>query len=181
MNQTNVVEVVAHVLAGDGTLPNNEFCPLLIYPGAVVLDDEDPAAVFEALFVSNRWIGCWRNGIYPFHHYHSATHEALGIFSGSATVQFGGKDGVTVSARPGDVIVLPAGVGHKKVNSRGTLGVVGAYPIGQRPDLCMPQAARAQNHARAVAAVPLPEFDPVYGADGPLFAHWRRPDAASAT
>jgi len=31
----------------------------------------------------------------------------------------------------------------------------------------------ARRSAEAVAEVPLPECDPVYGAKGPLFAHWK--------
>jgi uncharacterized protein YjlB len=30
-------------------------------------------------------------------------------------VRFGGEDGVVLTAKPGDVIVLPAGTGHKKL------------------------------------------------------------------
>ena len=72
------------------------------------------------------------------------------------------------------MIVLPAGTGHKKLSSRGALGIVGAYPAGQHPDTCTPLLSNARRSAEAVARVPLPEADPVYGAHGPLFAHWRR-------
>ena len=173
MNEPRDTQVVAHLLQADGAIPNNERCPLLIYPGAVALAGPDPAAVFEALFESNRWTGSWRNGIHPFHHYHSTAHEVLGIYSGEATVQFGGDNGVTVTARPGDVVVVPAGVGHKRLNSSGRLGVVGAYPAGQHPDMCVAKLTSARRHADVVAGVPLPERDPVCGADGPLFDHWR--------
>jgi uncharacterized protein YjlB len=88
-------------------------------------------------------------------------------------LQFGGDGGVVVTARPGDVIVLPAGTGHKKVSSRGALGIVGAYPAGQHPDACTPLRSNARR-AEAVAHVPLPECDSVCGADGPLFTHWQR-------
>ena len=84
--------------------------------------------------------------------------------------ELGGDAGVKVVARPGDVIVLPAGTGHKKLSSRGDLGVVGAYPDGARPDTCMPPL---KNNAVAVAKVPLPPGDPVFGESGPLFQHWR--------
>ena len=49
----------------------------------------------------------WRNGVFPFHHYHSNAHEALGVYEGEVTVQFGGDGGVTLTARPDDMIVLP--------------------------------------------------------------------------
>jgi uncharacterized protein YjlB len=77
---------------------------------------------------------------------------------------------VTVTANPGDVIVLPAGTGHKKLSSRGDLGVVGAYPEGQHPDTCR---TFSKNHLQAIARVPLPACDPVHGPGGPLFTYWR--------
>jgi uncharacterized protein YjlB len=166
-------QVLAYQLAPGGAIPNHPRWPLLVYPGAVALCGDDPAAAFEDLFTRNRWPAAWRNGIFPFHHYHSNGHEVLGIYSGEASVRFGGESGVTIVARPGDVIVLPAGTGHKKLSSRGELGVVGAYPEGARPDTCMPPFARTKRNADAVARVPLPAADPVFGAGGPLFEHWR--------
>jgi len=164
------VNVVTHLLASAGPIPNHPRWPLLVYPGAV--KDIAPET-FEEMFTRNKWPAAWRNGVLPFHHYHSNGHEALGIYSGEVTVQFGGDTGVTVTAKPGDVIVLPAGTGHKKLSSKGVLGVVGAYPAGSRPDTCMPPFARAAKSASTVAKVPLPECDPVFGAGGPLFDHWR--------
>jgi uncharacterized protein YjlB len=162
------VNVVTYLL-------NHPRWPLLIYPGAV---KEIAPEAFEELFTKNRWPAAWRNGVFPFHHYHSNGHEALGIYSGEVTVQFGGDGGVTVTAKPGDVIVLPAGTGHKKLSSKGALGVVGAYPEGSHPDTCLPPFARAGKSAATVASVPLPACDPVYGVDGPLFTYWRAASAA---
>ncbi len=64
------------------------------------------------------------------------------------------------------------GTGHKKLSSRGALGVVGAYPEGSNPDTCMPPFARSRSNAGKVAQVALPAADPVYGPVGPLFEHW---------
>ena len=166
-------KVVAHLLAAAGAIPNHPRWPVLFYPDAVTIVGGDPAAMFEELFTRNGWPAAWRNGVFPFHHYHSNAHEALGIYSGEVTVQFGGDAGVTVTARAGDVVVLPAGTGHKKLSSKGALGVVGAYPMGAHPDACMPPFARARKSAAAVAQVPLPAADPVFGESGPLFEHWR--------
>lgn len=159
------LNVVTHLL-------NHPRWPLLIYPGAV--KDTAPET-FEALFTRNQWPAAWRNGVHPFHHYHSNGHEALGIYSGEVTVQFGGEAGVTVTARPGDVLVLPAGTLHKKLASRGALGVVGAYPEGSWPD-----TSRKLSPAdlQKIVAVPLPAADPVHGAGGPLFTYWRAASAA---
>ena len=164
--------VIAHLLAPSGAIPNHRRWPLLVYPGAVALAAPDPATVFEKLFDDHEWPAAWRNGVYPFHHFHCDAHEALGVYSGEVTVQFGGDEGVVVTARPGDVIVLPAGTGHKKLASHGALGIVGAYPAGQHPDMHTPLLSNAQRSAEAVMRVPLPECDPVYGAGGPLFTHW---------
>jgi uncharacterized protein YjlB len=165
--------VIAYPLASGGAIPNHPRWPLLVYPAAVAIEGPDPAAAFERLFGENRWPAAWRNGVYPFHHFHTTAHEALGVYSGEVTVQFGGDGGVALTARPGDVLVLPAGTGHKKLSSRGALGIVGAYPAGQHPDMNTPLLANAKRTTEAVARVALPELDPVHGADGPLFAHWR--------
>jgi uncharacterized protein YjlB len=172
--QGDLPPVVAHQLAPGGAIPNHPHWPLLVYPAAVEIAGSDPAAAFEALFDRNRWPAAWRNGVYAHHHFHTTAHEALGVYSGEVTVQFGGDDGIVVTARPGDVIVLPAGTGHKRLSSRGALGVVGAYPAGQHADICTPLLSNRTRHAGAVAQVPLPECDPVYGAEGPLFTYWKR-------
>ena len=164
--------VITHRLAPAGAIPNHPQWPLLVYPAAVAIVGTDPAAAFEALFDRNRWPAAWRNGVFPFHHFHTNAHEVLGVYSGEVTVQFGGDEGVVVTARPGDVIVLPAGTGHKKLASHGALGIVGAYPAGQHPDMHTPLLSNARRSAEAVMRVPLPECDPVYGATGPLFTHW---------
>ena len=165
--------LIVHRLPPSGGIPNHPHWPLLIYPGALPIAGTDPATLFEDLFERNGWPPAWRNGIYPFHHFHCDAHEALGVYSGEVTAQFGGEDGVVVTARPGDVIVLPAGTGHKKLSSSGALGIVGAYPAGQQPDMCTPRAPGPQRHASAIAGVARPELDPVYGEAGPLLEHWK--------
>ena len=165
------MKVVAHLLAPDGAIPNHPRWPLLVYPGAVAIAGADPASLFEDLFTRNRWPAAWRNGVHPFHHYHSDGHEALGVYAGEVTVLFGGEHGITLTARPGDVIVLPAGTGHKKLASKGSLGVVGAYPQGASPGTSM--KAFSGKTLASIDAAPLPAADPVYGARGPLFEHWK--------
>jgi uncharacterized protein YjlB len=138
--------------------------PLLVYPA--VSGEQVTPEFFEGLFTRNRWPAAWRNGVFPFHHYHSNSHEVLGVYAGEVTVQFGGDAGVTLTAKPGDVIVLPAGTAHKKLSSRGALGIVGAYPEGSDPDTCRGTPDRSLQ-------APLPACDPVHGPGGPLFTHWK--------
>jgi uncharacterized protein YjlB len=152
------MNVVTHLL-------NHPRWPLLVYPAAI--EEVSPEA-FEELFSRNRWPAAWRNGVHPFHHFHSNSHEVLGLYEGEVTVQFGGNTGVTLTAKPGDVIVLPAGMLHKKLSSKGPLGVVGAYPEGSTPDTCLTQKSSSR-----ISPVPLPPCDPVHGPGGPLFTYWR--------
>lgn len=167
-------QVIAHLLEADAEIPNNARLPLLVYPAAVRLDVPDPASVFEHLFASNDWVGSWRNGIFPYHHYHSTSHEVLGIYSGSAVAQLGGEGGVRLTLNPGDVVLIPAGVGHKKLSSTGTLGVVGAYPSGQQPDICRANRDACRRATEQAARVFVPARDPVHGIGGPMCEHWRQ-------
>src|SRR3569832_652948 len=115
----------------DGETPNNPHFPLIHYRSAVVLDpDYDPAAMFEVLFKHYGWVGQWRDGIYPYLHFHTKTHEVLGIARGHARVRFGGQRGRTLELKAGDVVILPAGTGHRRLSASDALLVVGAYQEG---------------------------------------------------
>jgi uncharacterized protein YjlB len=171
MNRIDAVEPLTVQPAADGVVPNNPRLPVLHYR-RVLPGDGDRAAAFERLFDAHGWPAAWRNGIFGFHHFHSTAHEALGIYSGTVTVRVGGEHGVDVVLEPGDVVVLPAGVGHQQRGCRGRLGVVGAYPAGQSADLCEPDAGRLRARMAAVAGVPLPAEDPLFGPRGPLMRHW---------
>ena len=162
------------LLEDDGAIPNNEEHPLLVYSGVLELPGHNPAAACEEVFQANGWGGSWRNGIYSFHHYHSTAHEVLAIARGEARVQFGGEKGPVFELKPGDVVVIPAGVGHKNLGASADLLVVGAYPQGQSWDLCRGTPDERPWAVANVASVPLPESDPVYGKRGPLRKHWPR-------
>jgi uncharacterized protein YjlB len=171
-------EVLVHRLGDDGTYPNNDRLPTLLYRGALALNERPGAATMESLVRSHGWSGTWRNGIYGFHHYHSTAHEVLGMARGSADVQLGGPDGPRMEVTTGDVLILPAGVAHKNHGSSPSFLVVGAYPDGQDWDLLTGDPEERPQADRAIAAVPEPEEDPIYGPDGPLITHWKS-DGAS--
>ena len=112
-NRVRRIEPATWLFADDGLVPNNPALPLVIYRGAIdVVHARDPAALFEAAFARNGWAQSWRNGIYPFAHYHSMCHEVLGIARGAACVRFGGGRGEELDVNAGDVAILPAGWRH---------------------------------------------------------------------
>jgi uncharacterized protein YjlB len=173
MATTLAPRVALHRFADDGRIPNNPRLPLVVYEGALA-DDGDMASACERLFHRNGWGDGWRNGIFPYHHFHSTAHEALGIVRGSARVQFGGEAGATLDVSAGDVVVIPAGVGHKRLSGSRDLLVIGAYPRGQAADLRKGDPAEIAEVRANVAKVPLPSQDPVLGAEGPVVDRWRK-------
>ena len=94
------VQITPHYFRDDGVVPNSAF-PLIVYQNALSLPEDDPARAYEQVFAANRWSRSWRNGIYPFHHYHATAHEVLGIAQGSARVCMGGEQGVRLTIGPG--------------------------------------------------------------------------------
>ena len=153
----------------DGAIPNSRL-PLLVYRDAVPAD----AARIEDIFAANHWPPAWRAGVHPFHHFHSTAHEVLGVARGKASILFGGPGGTVLTVQAGDVVVVPAGVGHCNLDQSGNLLIVGSYPDnGSGPDLRRGKLAEHDAAQRAIGAVPLPSSDPVQGVNGALAGLWR--------
>ena len=157
-------------MTDDGTFPNSRL-PLLVLRGALAGEDADAV---ETRFGAHGWSGFWRAGIYPFHHYHSTSHEVLGCFAGQASVRLGGPSdrGITATVHAGDVLVIPAGVAHCRLGASADFAVVGAYPEGRRWDLLRGEAGERPAADARIAALPLPAQDPVGGTAGPLRRLW---------
>lgn len=153
----------------DGQFPNSRF-PLLLYKSVVA--DPSPEAM-EALFDRNGWPPAWRSTVFTYHHYHSTAHEVLGVATGSGRLMLGGPNGREFDVTAGDVIVIPAGVVHRRLSSSPDFLVVGGYPPGRSWDLLRGDPGDRVFADRAIAKVPLPATDPVEGKDGALLQHWR--------
>src|SRR2546421_5386944 len=171
-------EIIQHLLFEDEYYPNNPSLPLLIYKKVFNLPTENAAGPIEKIFHENQWSNSWRDGIYDYHHYHSNTHEVLGVHSGHCIVQFGGEHGVTEELRTGDVVIIPAGVAHKKIAGE-HFKCVGAYPLGHDYNMHYGEPGEKQQTMAEISEVALPETDPVYGSGGPLKEYWEKRTAYS--
>lgn len=166
-----MTDLKTYFFKDDGSIPNNPQLPLLVYPGALS-EGQTNASKCRDLLNSHGWSNSWVNGIYEYHHYHSTTHEVLAVLSGTADVKMGGEQGEEMTISSGDVIVIPAGVGHCNVGSSGDFRVIGAYPDGREHDLCTGKENERPEVLQNIREVPLPEFDPVTGEKDPLHKFW---------
>lgn len=168
------MEALLKMIPENGSFPNNNTLPLLIYKKALDIPHLNPE-LFETLFLLHGWTNGWRDGIYTFHHYHSNTHEVLGIYSGSCQVQIGGENGEVVQLEKGDVLIIPVGVSHKNTGSTEDFMCVGAYPFEIDYDTCYGKPEEKISAAQNIQKTPLPTTDPLYGAKGPLCEAWNIP------
>jgi len=144
-------------------VPNSPL-PVLLYRSVLAGHVAGKGRAFRQRFKANGWTGIWTDTIYDYTHFHSNAHEVLGIAEGKVTLRLGGDDGSLVRLKAGDMLVLPAGVGHRRV-SRNDVKAIGAYPRGQ-------SHYDMKRKGRTIPKVALPSTDPYYGTDGPLAAAW---------
>jgi uncharacterized protein YjlB len=124
------------------------------------------------LLAQHGWGGGWVDSVFGFHHFHSTSHEALAVVSSRATLELGGPQGEEFDVSAGDVLVPPAGTGHRRASSHAGFTVVGAYPAGQENyDLLRGDDPSEVEAARErIAGLGPPPDDPV-GGEG--VARWR--------
>ena len=151
----------------NGRVPNSRF-PVLIHRAAVnVATGADLADAIEETFRRHDWLNNWRElGVYDYDHFHSTTHEALGMARGWITLRLGGKGGTVVKLTAGDVLVLPAGTSHTRLENSGDSQMVGGYPEGRDWDLIRDEQV-TESEARAavklIGSLPIPAHDPATG------------------
>lgn len=170
MDQNSLIKPTEFFFEDDGIVPNNKL-PLLYYSNVFSPRNKEGAEWLEQKFYSNNWSNSWRNGIFTYQHYHSIAHEVLGIYSGQAEVLLGGDKGKVLTISAGDIIIIPAGVGHKNMGSE-DLGVVGAYPNGMSVDIIRADKKERPRVDKNIAKVPKPNQDPLQGAGKGLTDIW---------
>ena len=165
-------EIMALKLELNHNFPNNAKWEVLLYKQVFDMKKANVDLIEETLS-ENNWRNSWRNGIYSFQHYHSTAHEVLVVYSGWAEVQLGGPGNQTLKIEAGDLIVLPAGTAHKKIDSGNGFAVLGAYPDNQSWDMNEGKPEELEGALKNIELVKLPTLDPVFGKNGLLFTYWK--------
>jgi len=121
----------AYHLSPTKHVPNSAL-PVLVYRSVLPRPYSETSAV-EAL-EKNEWLHGGTFKHFPAHHFHSISHECYAIYKGSTRFLFGkgpldaDVDGIQVDLQAGDVIVDPAGVAHRNMESSADFEYIGVYP-----------------------------------------------------
>ena len=166
------LKVLKHQIPSHGLTPNTSIQnkPLLIYQSAFPANTT--ASQIES-HLSNIGVVTpqWRYTMYSTSHFHSTSHEVLGIASGQAKLCFGHEDNpdrVEEVLRKGDVIVMPAGVAHRLLEDLdGGFLMVGSYPVGCGWDMCYGKKGE-EGKVGKIRDLSWFRRDPVYGDEGPV-------------
>lgn len=110
------LKVFKHQIPAHGLIPNTslQHKPLLIYRSA--LPSSSASAIEQHISSVGVVTPQWRYTMYSTSHFHSTSHEVLGIAHGKAKLCFGHESNperVEEVVGKGDVVVVPAGVAHR--------------------------------------------------------------------
>lgn len=161
-----------YYLKDNGKFPNSTL-PVLLYKRVFHLPLIMAGWYIKKIFKKNNWTNAWRGGIYNYHHYHSNTHEVLGVYKGKTTVLLGGENGVKANIVRGDVLIIPAGVAHKNLKPNNDFKCVGAYPEGKKFDMNYGWKGERPQADENIKQVPLPLQDPILGLEGEMKNYWK--------
>ncbi|KAI0839513.1 RmlC-like cupin domain-containing protein [Hypoxylon sp. FL0890] len=167
------LRVSRHFIPAHNLIPNTSIQnkPLLHYHGAFPQSSLSPSAIEAHLTAVGVVEPQWLYTMYSTTHFHSTTHEVLSISKGKAKLCFGGEDNpgkVETDAEQGDVLIVPAGVGHRLLEDlSGGFEMVGSYPKGYSWDMCYGTKGE-EDKVESIAEIPWFERDPIYGDEGPV-------------
>ena len=97
----------------------------------------------------------------------------LACVSGTARIGFGGDSGFKADVAVGDVCVIPAGVGHRRLDASADFQMAGGYPPGQEGNIVRPGEIDVDEAIRAIGQLALPATDPITGHGDGIVAIWR--------
>jgi uncharacterized protein YjlB len=159
----------------DGVFPNSHY-PALVYRNVLKFPRLTPGSRYvRTLFNENGWESAWEEGVFTFDHYHSNTHEALGIIKGETRLRLGGDNGGEISVRKGDVVIIPAGVAHRNLGAERAIICIGAYPNGCTYDMQFGKSGERPATDKNIRRVAFPGSDPVLGTSEGVINFWKEP------
>ena len=161
--------IITFYFNNDGVIPNNTL-PVLMYKNGL---NDTVHADLESTFKKNGWKNNWKDIILPYDHFHSNKHEVLGLIKGKARLMMGGKNGQEVIVERGDVIIIPAGVGHYSLDNSIEYQFVGGYPNGANWDIKVSLKENEATIMEEIANIPIPNTDPIFGENGPIVDYWK--------
>lgn len=168
------MKVEVYQLSENKPFPNNSL-PVILYQEALadLFDNYTPQDVMD-LFKANGYTNSWLGGVLDRHHFHSNSHEVLACVSGQARLQLGGPHAEIYDVRKGDVVLLPAGTAHKRLDQSQDFQMVGAYPEGRDYDMHYGDEEAGDYEAilERIQQVPIPATDPVTGSPSELDKYW---------
>ena len=171
LNRLAIKNIRKYYFKDDGIIPNSHL-PVIVYQQ--VIDLPDATEWLETNFKRNNWLNNWRDIVLPYDHFHSNTHEVLGLGFGEVKLKIGGSAGQVFTFTGGDVIIIPAGVGHCSISGHSNYQFVGGYPDGNNWDLKTGlEEGETATILNNLSEVKIPETDPIYGIDGFLFDIWK--------
>ena len=91
----------------------NSTLPVLLYRGVLAANAAEKANRFRERFQESGWNRLWTDTVYDYMHFHSNAQGVLGIAEGKVIIRLGGENGSLFRLKAGDMLVLPAGVGHR--------------------------------------------------------------------
>jgi uncharacterized protein YjlB len=166
-----MIKPIPYFLKENIIFPNSPY-PALHYKKVLNLVADNDVKSIINLFKENNWTNNWEAGIFTYHHYHSNTHEAIGIANGSTELQLGGDAGKILFIEKGDVLVIPAGVAHRNLGAENQVVCVGGYPGGKDYDMNYGKPGERPQTDRNISQVAIPLTDPVYGKMQGLVQIW---------
>jgi uncharacterized protein YjlB len=166
------IRISRHAIPAWHRIPNTSIQnkPLLIYHSAFNASASQLSARLEEI---GAVVPQWQYTMYRQTHFHSNTHEVLGVISGRARLCFGGEENpgrVEPTVEQGDLMIVPAGVSHRLLEdlSGGSFKMLGAYPPGKSWDMNYGKESESEEEVKKnIASQAWFDRDPLYGKDGP--------------
>ncbi|KAL4780865.1 RmlC-like cupin domain-containing protein [Aspergillus varians] len=167
------VQIISRQIPQWERIPNTSIQskPLMIYHQAF---NASADALSKHLENIGEVFPSWVYNMYCQTHFHSTSHEVLGVVSGSARLCFGGEgnpDRFEPNVSKGDLIIVPAGVGHRLLSeadeAEESFKMVGAYPRDKSWDMCYGRPGEEDNFHN-IESLDWFQGDPLYGKDGPV-------------